>query len=155
MKSWMSHIFALALLPMSFALAELYWQIFKDSRDAGGFVLADSPENVVTWAVPLVALIIGGLLYWRYLRREEGRPESLVLKFAALTGATLTLLLGLLLLDSSQQQLGASLVVGALALAGLASPIAGTKSRVALVGAILVSFVAAAWLLLAGFSWRS
>jgi len=117
----MSHIFALALLPMSFALAELYWQIFKDSRDAGGFVLADSPENVVTWAVPLVALIIGGLLYWRYLRREEDRPESLVLKLAALTGATLTLLLGLLL-DSSQQQLGASLLIGALALADLVSP---------------------------------
>lgn len=155
MKSWMNHIFALALLPMSFSLAELYWQIFQDSRDAGVFVLADSPENVVTWAVPLVALMIGWLLYWRYLRRTEGRPASRVLKFTALTGATLTLLLGLLLLDSSQQQLGASFVIGALALIGLASPVAGTKVRGALLGAILALLIAVSWLILAGFSWSS
>jgi hypothetical protein len=155
MKSWMNHLFAIALLPMSFTLAELYWQIFQDSRDAGSFVLADSPENVVVWVVPLGALVVGCLLYWSYLRRAEGRPASSVLKSIALIGATLTLLLGLLLLDSPQRPLGVSLVTGALALIGLASPIARTKLRVALVGAILALLIAAAWIILAGFSWGS
>lgn len=155
MKSWMNHIFALALLPMSFALAELYWQIFQDSRDAGVFVLADSPENVATWAVPLVLLISGCLLYWNNLRRAEGRPRSRIPKSTAVTGATLTLLLGLLLLDSSQRQLGASLVTGALAVVGLASPLAGTKLRIALVSATIALLIAAAWLMFAGISWRN